>query len=170
MPRGIYKRKPFTSEHRDAISRANRGDKHPRWIPNPTADQRKTLVRRIVQKYSRACMCEDPNCEKKSTKFMWVSISGLYKYDYSDWMMSCKPCAQCRHPLEDRVAELYGEPNVCERCGCKSGERYYRWLNKYRVGCDFFDRSNWQQLCAGCYPAQKENDRRNRMFRSLNEM
>ena len=170
MPRGVYKRKPFTQEHRDAISRANRGDKHPRWVQSPTGNQKNTLIRRIVRKYGRAWRCESSCCDGKSNQYGWFNVSGDYKSDGSDWMMLCQSCGKYHHPLEDRVAEMHGKPSVCDCCGFKSEERYYRWLNKYRTGCDLFDRANWQRLCNVCYPVTRRNDSRSRFFQTLSEM
>ena len=159
MPKGVYKRKPFSREHREAISRAIRGDKHPRWITNPTAEQKNTCRRRFVQKYGRANTCDYPYCERKTYNFSWVNVSGLFKLDRSDWSMLCSSCIQLVSAGADRAAELFGEPNKCERPGCITRARTYRWHNKLRTDCDIFDRANWEQLCNYCYKVQRRADR-----------
>lgn len=165
MPKGIYERKPFTRQHREAISRTNRGEKHPRWIKNPTGEQENTFRRRLIQKYGRANTCDNPYCEQKTYNFSWVSVSGLFKFDRSDWRMLCRSCLQIMSAGADRASELFGEPDVCERPGCGIVRaKSYRWHNKLRTDCDIFDRANWERLCNYCYTAQKKTDRRRRSF------
>jgi len=110
MPKGIYKRKPFTKKHRDNMSKAQTGRKMSKDTIKRISDTMRSKAEEIynykgeeagyrvkhhwANKYlgkPRKCtFCKKDNLTGHNIH--WANISGEYKRIEEDWIRLCAKC------------------------------------------------------------------------------
>jgi hypothetical protein len=109
MPSGVYKRKPFTKQHRINISIGHSGEKNYRWHGGINTNYRK-VHEWLRDNFGKATKCENPSCEHKSSCFQWALRKGCkYEKKIESFIMFCCPC----HHKYDFTEEQ--RKKMCER-------------------------------------------------------
>ncbi len=95
MPRGVFKRKPFSDTHIQNISKSkigkHIGEKSPLWKGNNVTIKRIHIWLKLT--FGKANRCDNIKCPNKSKIYDWSLIRGkLYIKDRRNFRMLCRQC------------------------------------------------------------------------------
>jgi hypothetical protein len=91
MPKGIYPRKPFTSEHIKNMSKARMGNKNNMWLGSKVKyGSLHSWVRRKLGTPHWCEICKNKNLRRR--QYHWSNISRKYKRKLTDWRRLCVKC------------------------------------------------------------------------------
>jgi len=133
MTSGIYKRKPFTKEHKRHLSEALMGEKSPNWGKHFS---KQTLKKMSIAQKGRTFSLET---RKK------MSAAQLGKKSHN-W----KGGIDTYRAIHNWINKWGAKSDTCEFCG-KTGllKQKINWANK--SGKYLRDTSDWLRLCVSCH-------------------
>ena len=94
MPKGVYKREPFTIEHKRKLSEARKlkGKNHPNWLGSGVGYR--ALHRWIERKLGKPKICEHCGVMVREKRLCWANRDHKYRRNFDDWFSCCYKCHQ----------------------------------------------------------------------------